>query len=137
MRLDSFGCMAGILEFPQVPHDLGEIVVRVVVVGTAHLGLTRVLAPVGSLGTLARYPQPGDISLAGDAHGAEVLCLVVELDGVLPDTLPVLCSSSGGSTTTIACPRVAIAVLVLTLHCPEAAGEEQQCASPSPHGYAR
>lgn len=125
--------MAGILEFPQVPHDLGEIVVRVVVVGTAHLGLTRVLAPVGSLGTLARYPQPGDISLAGDAHGAEVLCLVVELDGVLPGTLPVLCSSN--SSTTIACPRVAI--LILSLHCPETAGEEQQCTGPSPHGYTR
>lgn len=115
MRFDLPWCLAGIVELSEAPHHLDEVVTRVFVVGAAGVRLAHVFTPVGALAALARQPQPGVFPMTGDDHGAQVLCLGAEFDGIIPDALS---------------PAIA-----LSLGRPKAAGEqEQQSAGLGPHG---
>lgn len=94
MRSEELWALAGVLELPEVPHELDEEVPGVFVVGAAGVGHAQVFAPVGAPGALAGQPQLGVFALAGDDHGAQVLALGFELDGIVPDALPVALSRS-------------------------------------------
>lgn len=87
MRLDLPWRLAGIVELSEAPHHLDEVVTRVFVVGTAGVRLAHIFAPVGPLAALAPQPQPGEFPLAGDDHGAQVIFLGFEFDGIIPDAL--------------------------------------------------
>lgn len=105
MRLDLSRRLAGVVELPQVPHHLDEIVTRVLVVSAAGVRFAYVLAPVGASLTQAGQPQPRVLPVTRDGHGAVVLSLGVEFDGVAPDVL-------------------SLAAVILSLSWPEAAGEQ-------------
>lgn len=99
--------LAGIVELSEVPHHLDEVVSRVFVVRAAGVRLPLVVAPVVARAAPTGQPQPGVLPMTGDDHGAHVLSLGVESDGLIPDVL----SPADGA---------------LSLICPEAAGEQQQ-----------
>lgn len=87
VRFDLLWRLASVLELPEDPRHLDEVVARVFVVGAAGVRLAHVFAPVGALPALARQPQPGVLSVAGDDHGAHVVLLGFEFDGIIPDAL--------------------------------------------------
>lgn len=114
VRFDHPGSLAGVGEFPQIPHYLDEVVPGVFVVGAARMRLAPVFTPVWVPVAPAWQPQPGVVPLASDDHGAQVLVLGVERDRIVPDGL---------SHTVIALSR----------SWPNTA-EQQQSASQCPHG---
>lgn len=117
VRLESSLALAGVGELPEAPHQLDKEVPGVFVVRPAGLRLPHELAPVRAAAALARHPQLGVLAVAGDAHGAQVLGLGPECDGLLPDRP---------------------SLLGLRLGWPEAAGEQrQQSAGLGPHGVRR
>lgn len=88
VRLDLLGPHAGVLQLPEAPHHLDEVVSRVFAVGATGVRLAQVLAPVGALVALARQPQLGVLPLTGHDHGACVFVLGAESDGFVPDASP-------------------------------------------------
>jgi len=91
LRLEDLGTLAGMAQLAHIPHHLGEVVAWVGVVGTAEVGLALEVTVVGTarLGSLVR-------TLAGDSetrvvagarhhHGADILSLGGEPDGLVPD----------------------------------------------------
>lgn len=53
MRSEELWALAGVLELPEVPHELDEEVPGVFVVGAAGVRHAQVFAPVGAPGALA------------------------------------------------------------------------------------
>lgn len=88
MRFDLPRPLAGVVELPEAPHHLDEVVTRVFAVGAAGLRRAKVFTPVGALAALAGQPQPGEVPLTGDDHVADVIVLGFEFDGIFPDALP-------------------------------------------------
>lgn len=93
--------LAGVAQLPQVPHDLDEVVARVGGVGPAEVGPALEVAGVGSpldldldlalaldldlAGALAGDAQACVVPGCGHQHGAGVLGLGAEADGLAPD----------------------------------------------------
>jgi len=84
--------LAGVVQLTQLPHQLCEVVTRVVAVGPAEVGLALEVTVVGACGGLSRggstaagHPQTGVIPRPGDGHGAGVFGLGVETDRLVPD----------------------------------------------------
>lgn len=83
--------LAGVAQLPHVPHHLGEVVARVEVVGTAQVGLALEVTVVGAAwvlalgGALAGDAQASIVPSSGHHHGANILSLGVESDGIVPD----------------------------------------------------
>lgn len=109
--------LAGVLELPQIPHNLNEVVARSFVVSAAGVRFPHKLTPVEALRAPAGKPQPGVFSLACNDHGAFILPLGVKADGLLPD---------------VVCP----AAVSLRLSWPDAAGEQQQRGGLDPHAVS-
>ena len=86
---------AGVVQLSEAPHHLHEVMARVLVVAAAGVRPSNVLAPVGALPALAHQPQPCVFPLTRDGHGALVLGLGVELNGIVPDALSVRSLSLG------------------------------------------
>lgn len=89
VRPEEPGTLAGVAQLPEAPHDLDEVVARVLVVGSADVRCAQVLAAVGTSRAAAGDPQLGELALAGHHHAALVLALGSELDGLVPDALAV------------------------------------------------
>lgn len=115
VRFDLPGSLAGVVELPQLPHHLDEVVPGVFIVGAAHVRLPHILTPVWVPVALAWHPQLGVFPLPSDGHCAQVLVLGVECDGIIPDAL-------------------SSAAITLSLSRPNIAGEKQQSADLCPHG---
>ena len=88
VRFDLPRCLAGVVQLPEAPHHLDEVVTRVFAVGAAGLRRAQVFTPVGALAALAGQPQPGEVPLTRDDHVADVIVLGFEFDGIFPDALP-------------------------------------------------
>lgn len=86
---EELGTLAGVAQLPEAPHDLDEVVARVLVVGPAGVRRTQVLAAVGAFRAAAGDPQLGELAVARHQHAALVLALGSELDGLVPDALAV------------------------------------------------
>ena len=65
--------LAGVWDLSHLPHDLGEVVAWVVVVGTANVWPALVLAPVGPVPGLAGDAQFGQLNLSRYYHRALIL----------------------------------------------------------------
>lgn len=85
--------LAGVAQLPHVPHDLGEVVARVGGVGPAEVGLALEVAGVGPAralalaGAFAGDTQAGVVPGCGHQHGAGVLGLGAEADGLVPEAV--------------------------------------------------
>lgn len=86
-----FGSLAGMAQFPHVPHYLGEVVARVEVVGAAQVGLALEVAVVGAswglalARTFAGDTQTSIVPGSRHHHGTGVFGLSAESDGLIPD----------------------------------------------------
>lgn len=85
------GSLAGVAQLPHFPHQLGEVVARVEVVGAAQVGFALEVAVVGAsrglalAGTPAGDTQTGVVPDPRHHHGAGVLGLGAESNGLVPD----------------------------------------------------
>lgn len=85
--------LTGVAQFPQVPHHLGEVVARLGRVGPAEVGFALKVAGVGPprvlalAGTSAGDAQAGEVPGCGHQHGAGVLGLGAEADGLVPEAV--------------------------------------------------
>lgn len=85
------GSLAGVAQLPHVPHHLGEVVAGVEVVGAAQVGFALEVAVVGAsrglalAGTPAGDTQSGIVPDPRHHHGAGVLGLGAESNGLVPD----------------------------------------------------
>lgn len=87
VRAVDFSSLAGVAQFPQLPHHLREVVVRLLVVGPAQGGFALEVAVVSaSLGlALAGDTKAGVVPWCRHHHGAGVFGLGAESDGFIPD----------------------------------------------------
>lgn len=85
--------LAGMAQLPHVPHNLGEVVASVSVVGPAEVGFALKVAGVGPPRVLAlAWAFAGDTQASvvpsyGHQNGAGVLGLGAEADGLVPDAV--------------------------------------------------
>lgn len=77
--------LAGVVELPQVPHDLSEVVPRVVVIRLAEVGFAQEITPVRLALALAGDTQLSGVGLAGDHHSAGVFGFGVEANRLIPE----------------------------------------------------
>lgn len=83
--------LAGMAQLPQVPHNLDEVVARVSGEGPAGVGFALKVAGVGAPRVLALAQafagdtQASGVPGCGHQHGAGVLGLGAEADGLVPD----------------------------------------------------
>lgn len=85
--------LTGVTQLPQLPHHLGEVVARVGGVGPAEVGFALKVAVVGPPRALALAQSfAGDAQASvvpgcGHQHGAGVLGLGAEADGLIPEAV--------------------------------------------------
>lgn len=82
--------LAGVAQLPHLPHHLGKVVAWVEAVGTALVGFALEVAVVGASrglalgGTPAGDTQTGVVTDPGHRHGAGILGLGAESNGLVP-----------------------------------------------------
>lgn len=109
--------LTGVAQLPHVPHHLGEVVARVVGEGPAQVRSALKVAVVGPprvlalARTFAGDAQASVVPRRGHQHGAGVLGLGAEADGLIPE-----------------------AVVGLSLGCTHGGKEQQQRSYPCFHG---
>lgn len=88
--------LTGVTQFPHVPHNLGEVVARVGSVGPAEVRFALKVAVVGPprvlalARTFAGDAQASIVPGCGHQHGAGVLSLGAEAEGLVPEAVVAL-----------------------------------------------
>lgn len=128
--------LAGVVELPQVPHDLSEEVPRVVVIRFAEVRFAKEITPVRLALGLAGDTQFGEVGLTGDHHGAAIFCFGAETNGLIQQASflrRLLLSTVLGAFDVVDAVRLVTAVLSLSVSSPNKADQKKSSTADGSH----